>query len=85
MSSAQALAPVHGVAPACAALGVPVASFYRTAFVGPPRPDARRSPRKLSDAENQRVLETLNSERFMDRSPPQIHATLLDEGRYPAG
>jgi putative transposase len=83
MSRAQQLAAVHGVAPTCAALGVSPASFHRAAFVGPPRPAApRHTSRKLSDAENLRVLEVLNSERFMDRSARQIYAALLDEGVF---
>jgi putative transposase len=28
------------------------------------------------------VLETLNSERFADQAPSEVHAALLDEGRY---
>ncbi|MEU0518342.1 hypothetical protein [Streptosporangium sp. NPDC006007] len=28
------------------------------------------------------MLETLNSCRFIDKAPPQVWATLLDEGRY---
>jgi putative transposase len=34
----------------------------------------------LDEAENQRVLNTLNSERFTDTAPAAVHATLLDEG-----
>ena len=44
-----------------------------------PRPP---SPRKLSEGEEQAVLETLNSERFQDQAPRQVHAELLDEGKY---
>jgi putative transposase len=36
----------------------------------------------LDAAENQLVLNTLNSERFADTAPAAVHATLLDEGRY---
>jgi putative transposase len=28
------------------------------------------------------VIETLNSDRFVDMAVPQVHAALLDEGRY---
>ena len=28
------------------------------------------------------LLDTLNSERFVDTAPAAVHATLLDEGRY---
>jgi putative transposase len=44
-----------------------------------PRP---RPPLALDAAENQLVLDTLNSERFVDTAPAAVHATLLDEGRY---
>ena len=40
------------------------------------------SGRALSEAERQQVLDTLNSERFADLAPPQVYATLLDEGTY---
>jgi len=36
----------------------------------------------LNEAENQRVLNALNSERFADTAPAAVHATLLDEGVY---
>jgi putative transposase len=38
--------------------------------------------RALSDAERETVLDVLHSERFLDSSPAQVWATLLDEGRY---
>jgi putative transposase len=36
----------------------------------------------LDALENQALLDTLNSERFVDTAPAAVHATLLDEGRY---
>jgi putative transposase len=36
----------------------------------------------LSDVEEGQVLEVMNSERFADMAPPEVHATLLDEGIY---
>ena len=41
-----------------------------------------RPPLALSELEQQRVLDTLNSERFADCSPAHTYATLLDEGTY---
>lgn len=38
--------------------------------------------RALSEQEQQLILATLNSERFMDLSPSEVYATLLDEGTY---
>ena len=39
-------------------------------------------PRALAPDEREVVLDTLHCERFMDRAPAQVHATLLDEGTY---
>jgi putative transposase len=76
-----ALVPVVGVAPACSTLGVPRASYYRAQR--PPVTTVRarrRSARALSAAQRREVLETLNSERFVDKPPRQIWAELLDDG-----
>lgn len=43
---------------------------------------ARGSPGGLQEAEEQKVMAILHSERFVDRSPGQVYATLLDEGSY---
>lgn len=37
---------------------------------------------KLTAQEEALILETLNSERFIDQAPEQIYATLLSEGTY---
>jgi putative transposase len=43
----------------------------------------RQAPaRALSELERSRVLDLLHSDRFVDSSPAQVWATLLDEGRY---
>ena len=76
--------PLLGTAPACRALGVSRASLYRRRR--PPRlveRRPRRAPaRALSELERSRVLDVLHSDRFVDSSPAQVWATLLDEGRY---
>jgi len=74
-----------GAAPACAALCVPRASYYRR--LKPPGPpvlaEARTRPaRALCDHERQEVLSVLHSEQFVDKAPAEAHAMLLDEGRY---
>jgi len=76
--------PLVGTLPACRALGASRAGLYRRRSppkVQAPRP-RRPSARALTDAERARVLEELNSPRFMDASPAEVWATLLDEGRY---
>jgi putative transposase len=80
---------------ACEALGLVRASFYRqrpvlgpTEQANPLRSDAieaiepAASPRALSSSERETVLACLHSERFQDRSPAAVYATLLDEGVY---
>jgi putative transposase len=80
----EELAPVIGTRPACRALGASHATVYRRRRPPEPRtPEPRPVPaRALSDAERERVLEVLHSERFVDCSPAQVWATLLDEGTY---
>jgi putative transposase len=48
---------------------------------GPRRPRPT-SHRKFAQVEEQKVLDTLHSERFQDQSPRQVYAELLDEGKY---
>ena len=83
MQTVEQLAPQVGIASACEALGVSRASFYRQQQ---PRSigskPLRRPARSLSQAEQQKVLEVLHSERFVDQSPAEVYATLLDEGIY---
>ncbi len=76
--------PLVGTAPACRALGASRASLYRRRTPPEPRPARPRpaSTRALSDVEREAVLCELHSERFVDSSPAQVWATLLDEGRY---
>jgi putative transposase len=80
----EELTPVIGTRPACRALGASHATIYRRRR--PPAPPPRRPrpvpARALSDQERAAVLAELHSERFVDCSPAQVWATLLDEGRY---
>lgn len=79
------LTPIVGTRPACRALGASPATIYRRRRPLEPRPTRpqRAVPaRALSEPERQAVLEELHSERFVDCSPAQVWATLLDEGRY---
>lgn len=78
------LAPVIKRRPACELVGRSRASHYRhrqPPVLGPPRPRPR-SARALTNAETDALLEALNDERFCDKAPAQIWATLLDEGTY---
>lgn len=72
-----------GVRAACEALEVPRATWYRHQADKPvakkPRPTP---PRALTAEQRQAVLDTLCEERFIDRSPIHVVATLLSEGSY---
>jgi putative transposase len=84
-ATVEELAPVVGTRPACRALGAAPSTIYRRRRpVVEPRPQRPRPTpaRALSEAERAAVLVELHSERFVDSSPAQVYATLLDEGRY---
>jgi putative transposase len=55
---------------------------HRRARELPTRPPRKQSPRALTPTERERVLSAVNSDRFVDLAPPEIHATLLDEGTF---
>jgi len=82
----QALAASIGTRAACTALGISRATYYRKQGLQeadqPASLTRRKSHRALSEQETQKVLDTLLLERFVDRAPRQIVATLLDEGIY---
>ena len=64
-------------------MGLPRATYYRRRSSQPRRRPHRPEPaRKLRPAERQRVLEVLHEPRFMDWSPAQVWAQLVDEGTY---
>ena len=71
-----------GVRALCDALSEPRSSWYRSLKLCPKVSRTFRSPRRLTDTEEQRILDTLNSERFRDMAPGEAYATLLDEGVY---
>ena len=81
--AAAELAVQVGVAPACRALGLARATFYRRRRPAPGHRQPRKMPaRALDRTERERVLDVLASPRFVDRAPAEVVATLLDEGRY---
>jgi putative transposase len=92
MDAVTHLGPTVGVVAACEVLAVSRASFYRhRPVLGPsasPAPEPilpaqRPAPaRCLSSEERATVLAVLHEERFQDRSPAAVQATLLDEGQY---
>lgn len=82
MKAAEEMAQEFGILPACEALEVSRATFYRHQKPkGPPGPRPT-SKRALSEEERQAVLGVCHSEEFMDRAPRTIQATLMDRGVY---
>jgi putative transposase len=85
MAATGRLAQEVGARAACDALGVARASFYRhqqytaRSLIQGERP---APPLALTAEEQQVVLEVLHTERFVDKAPPVVYATLLDEGIY---
>jgi putative transposase len=72
-------------APLCQSLGVSRAGLYRwrqPKLATQPKPPRARHPRSLDPHERQAILDTLNSKRFCDASPAEVHATLLEEDTY---
>jgi len=78
------IAPVVGTAAACDALAVPRPTYYRCRRPRPRRPAHPRPtpPRALGADERQQVLDVLHAERFVDKAPAEVHATLLDENQH---
>ena len=72
MQAVKELAPAVGTAPACEAIGVARATFYRNRS---PRPTPKPRPipeRALSHEDREEVLATLHSERFVDVAPAEV-------------
>ena len=83
------LAPAIGVRAACEAVGAAQAGYYRRNRHSPAPPRRaliphrdRAQPRALTAAEQHAILSQLHGDRFVDVSPAEVWATLLDEGVY---
>lgn len=86
MEAVEILAHDVGTDPACRALGVSRAGLYRRREIckAAPRVPKKRPapPRTLPSKERLELLNILHSERFQDKAPHEVYATLLDEGIY---
>lgn len=86
MEAALTLSADIGIKSACESLDVPRSGFYRTQTLKRApfmEPRKRPSPpRTLSLKERQGVLDILHTDRFADKAPQEVYATLLDEGEY---
>jgi putative transposase len=82
MAATENLAGAIGVAPACESMAVARSTLYyqrREAQEPQPRPKPARA---LKKGERQKVLDELHCDRFVDKSPGEVWATLVDEGVY---
>jgi len=83
MEAAHILSSEIGVKPACESLDVSRAGFYRSHTDKGSALHKRPSPpRTLTSEERQGILDILHTERFVDKAPHEVYATLLDEGQY---
>lgn len=86
MTVALRLVPETPQRAACEAFGVSRSSLRRR-LAGPVSATTRehgerKNRRRIPDAERQVILAELHNDRFGDLAVPQVHAQLLDEGRY---
>jgi len=84
MIACQELSPEVGTAAACRSLDIARPTYYRRFCARIeetpiPRP---APPRALSALERQEILDVLHEDRFVDKAPTEVYATLLDEGIY---
>jgi putative transposase len=73
-----------GTVAACSALDIARPTFYRRLGVKIEETPTTRPtpPRALSALERQEVLNVLHTDRFVDKAPTEVYATLLDERIY---
>ena len=82
IETVREVGPRLGIAPTCAALGLPTATYYRRISPKPPAAPRLSPPRKLAVAERTAVLAVLHQPGFVDLAPAQVYAQLLDAQRY---
>jgi putative transposase len=84
MIALEAVTTPGATATLCQSVGLARATLYRRRQPArPSTPTVRAaSPRALAPAERQAVLDVLHSDRFVDQSPAEVQATLLEEETY---
>jgi putative transposase len=84
MVAIEAVTTIGETAALCQGVGVARATLYRRRQPGRASAPTPRGPsaRALGTAERQAVLDVLHSERFVDQSPAEVQATLLEEQTY---
>jgi putative transposase len=84
MIACKELSADVGIVAACQSMDIARPTYYRrlgAKIEGVPvlRP---APPRTLSMLERQEILDVLHTDRFVDKAPTEVYATLLDEGTY---
>jgi len=76
--------PAVPITMACMALGISRATLYRNTQPPPPARVVERalSPRRISDAEREAILDVFHSAAFVDQSVMEVYAALLSRGVY---
>jgi len=83
MMVAESLAKEVNVRQACSALALPRSGFYRWRNHDKKQKSSRPvSPLALTEEEQEVILNTLHSDRFVDMAPQEVYAALLDNGNY---
>jgi putative transposase len=84
MIACQELSADVGTAAACKSLDIARPTYYRRlGVVDEKTAVSRPAPlRALSAVEQKDVLDVLHSDRFVDKAPAEVYATLLDDGIY---
>jgi putative transposase len=83
MIACQELSKNVGTAAACKSLDMARPTYYRWLGARDEKAASRPAPpRTLSAVERQQVLDVLHTDRFVDKAPAEVYATLLDEGVY---
>jgi len=84
MVAIDAVTTTGATAALCQSVGLARATLYRRRQPARPSTPIVRaaSSRALIPAERQAVLDVLHSERFVDQSPAEVQATLLEEHTY---
>jgi putative transposase len=83
MIACQELSKDVGTAAACKSLDIARPTYYRRLGGSDEKVPSRPAPpRSLSAVERQEVLDVLHTDRFVDKAPTEVYATLLDEGTY---
>ena len=84
MIACQKLSRDVGTAAACKSLDIARPTYYRRLGAKTEKTPASRPtpPRALTADERQEILHVLHTDRFVDKAPLEVYATLLDDGIY---